>query len=254
MSVYVNNHILAVGARIKGIFDPTTGEEVTIQITQSGTVQSFGGQHPQAVDTFTARVVEGFEPGREVRGYTNVAVYDGEDNCISAVLMEHPTTDWLVRDIRLAHQALASGDEGLAQAVRVMEHALKLRGQLEVEGMGTNWLRQVLQHPFGGCSMGQLRPNLHYEKGCAGKYYRRSRWYGRTPVFHNGRLVPYNSGLSSSRFCRTFKVEGATVVRLSAGPVGPGWRAHPPVYVMSEDATLGEVRAFLKAARAAEEA
>ncbi len=235
MNIFIEE-IFTVGELVR-VYDPNIGEEVNIRITKSGWCEEVKGcsSYPQWHEMFEGETINGFRPGRTVRGYTETRVrYDEyhhvlHDMC--AFIVVEKGLDRVARDLRLARKYRRNSL--FAVLTRIMELREQLRSR-----WGSEYLQEMLRPPEESLPF--------FLKSCGDKDHPMTRWLSSPKVVHDGHLiktrdsdeiwrvikVPKNCG------CATYKMAEYTIYyRLG----------YPQVYVTA-DAKIGVVEEFLRMA------
>jgi len=251
MNTYVERVVLPVGYEMQ-IGDPNSGEEVTIRVTKSGWTEK-GGQcscHPQWYEMFQGEVIEGFEPGRIVRGYTDTfdqydQEADEEYEDICAFILADQNLDEIARDLRLAREGKLATETSVNQhLLATLEHVMILRDQLQGRGWDADYLRNQLRPEDGSL-------DLRFFESCGSEHHRGTGWLnGHSEVVHDGHLVktPGSTTWDSAGLgegpkqcgCVSSRVQGHSVVR---------HRGYPQVY-MTAEASVECAEEFLRDALA----
>lgn len=205
---------------ITQIGDPNSGEVVTVRITESGWKEQLRSlYHLKWYDMFEAEVIEGFNPGRTVRGYLNISKhYDQEtdEECedIYAFLLADSDIDETARDLRLAREGRLTADPSVNQILLAgLERVMSLRDQLQQRGWSADYLRSQLRPENGSL-------DLRFIEGTG--------WLNGHEVVHDGHLVKTPEAPSW--------VQGHSVVR---------HRGYSQVYVTAK-ASVERVDEFLR--------
>lgn len=205
MNTYVDELVLPVGYEMD-VFDPNVGEDtkVRIRVTSSGWKEKDAcACNNRYFDMFEAKVIEGLEPGRIIRGYTEAfGQHDQECGNIRAFILPGKDFDPVKIQVRLAREGkLDATDDYIA----ALEHVMTLRKELRGRVWDETHQRQV--QPFTSSR------TRYYHRSCGNSTHPASGWVGSTPgskIDHDGRLV---TDMTIDCGCEALYLEDYTVFR-----------------------------------------